>query len=175
LGIIPEGKGTMELPQNHFGREPRKQDDAPHRWVLKGTLDYSILMADRFYDQVVRYVSSTPGIVAVGGVSFRHYAVNGLVRPLNSVHLGAQLNAKALTSTVVGHSHVLSYSRAVSSDGRVLHGLSAGCCVIENDFHGYAGVEQQAWARGVACLHGVENGDYSLEWVSLKRLRSLYR
>jgi hypothetical protein len=141
---------------------------------LREMLDYSILQADRFYDEVCRYVGSTPGIVTVGGVSFRHYAVNGLARPLNSVHLGAQLNAKTLTSTVVGHSHVLSYARAVSSDGRVLHGLSAGCCVGEDDFHAYAGTSQQAWARGVVCLHGVENGDYSLEWVSLKRLRMLY-
>jgi hypothetical protein len=37
-----------------------------------------------------------------------------------------------------------------------------------------AGTSQQAWARGGACLHGVENGDYPLEWVSLKRLRDLY-
>jgi hypothetical protein len=161
------------LEGNHENRMTRHTEE-PENWALKGTLDYSILQADRFYDEVVRYVGSTPGIITVGGVSFRHYAVNGLARSLNSVHLGAQLNAKTLTSTVVGHSHMLSYARAVSSDGRVLHGLSAGCCIGEKDFHAYAGVGQQAWARGVCCLHGVANGDYSLEWVSLKRLRELF-
>jgi hypothetical protein len=95
-------------------------------------------------------------------------------KPISSLHLGAALNSKTLCSTVVGDSHLLSYARATSSDGRVIHGLSAGCCIGENDFHAYAGTAQQAWARGVVCLHGVENGDYSLEWVALKRLREVY-
>ena len=99
---------------------------------------------------------------------------NGLAKPINSLHLGAALNAKTLTSTVVGHSHLFSYSRATSADGRVIHGLSAGCCIGENDHHHYAGVSEQAWARGVCCLHGVEAGDYSLEWVALRRSWALY-
>jgi hypothetical protein len=146
----------------------------PEHWSLRGILEYSVLQADRYYDDIIRYSDSTPGIVSVNGVQFRHYAVNGLARPLSSLHLGAALNTKTMCSTVVGHSHLLSYAHAVSSDGRVIHGLSAGCAIGENDFHPYAGTSQQAWARGVTCLHGCENGDYSLEWVSLKRLRGLY-
>jgi hypothetical protein len=161
------------LEGNHENRMAR-HTELPDGWALRGVLDYAVLQADRFYDDVVRYVGSTPGILTVAGVQFRHYATNGLAKPINSIHLAAALNAKTLTSTVVGHSHLLSYARATSADGRVIHGLSAGCCIGEGDHHRYAGVSEQAWARGVCCLHGVEAGDYSLEWVSLRRLRGLY-
>jgi len=161
------------LEGNHENRMARATEE-PERWSLRGLLDYSILQTDRYYDEVVRYKGSTPGLTSVGGVTFRHYAPNGMSRPLNSMHLGYQLTQKMLTSTVVGHTHRFSYFRTTASDARVVHGLVAGCCISEDDFHEYAGTSQTSWDRGVACLHGCENGNYSLEWVNLNRLQQLY-
>jgi hypothetical protein len=78
------------LEGNHEQRISRATEE-PERWSLKGLPDYSILQADRYYDEIVRYKGSTPGLTTVGGVTFRHYAPNGMSKPLNSMRLGYQL------------------------------------------------------------------------------------
>lgn len=155
--------------------ESRMRRTVETDWALADVLSLDSLQLDRHYSDIVPYQGSTPGMINIGGVNFCHYAVSGsMCKAIASVHLGAALINKSHASTVMGHSHLLSYATQIVSDAskvRRLHGLSAGCLIAERDHHSYAGVSQSAWVRGCAFLDRVEDGDFDLEWISLRRMR----
>jgi len=170
---------TVFICGNH---EDKMRRTVERDFALAGLLHIDSLMLDRHYSDVVLYSGDHPRQdFSINGVTFAHYALNGAGKAMSAMALGAQLCRTLHSSTVVGHSHRFSYEQQVISggdrSGSRIHGLSAGCLVGEGpgDFHPYCGdYGRTQWARGMALLHRVENGDFDLEWVSLRRLRELY-
>ncbi len=107
------------------------------------------------------------------GVAFSHYFASGVMgRAVGGVNMGRNLILKTLGSAVVGHSHILDYSRQARQDGSGRHytGLSAGC-YFEDD-HAWAGPANRMYWRGFVVLRNVKDGDYDLETWEISRVRA---
>lgn len=156
---------------NHEDRISRALQSSPE---LSGTISLKDLDLDRNYDVVVEYDGyGTPGSITVDGVSYAHYVVAGIQgRALSSVHQGYQLLQKRHRSTTVGHQHVFSYnSQSVGTDTKI-HGLSIPCMT---DYPvDWAGNVTDLWDRGVIIKRNVYQGDYDLQFVSLRTLQKEY-
>lgn len=106
-------------------------------------------------------------VVEIEGVLFSHYFYN----PLSGRPYGGsaeyRLN-KIKRSFVQGHEQTFRTAEEYLSDGSVIKGLIAGACYLHDEpYKGYQGNNHY---RGVIMMHGVENGNYDLEQVSVKRL-----
>lgn len=158
------------LEGNHEHRIEKALDLSPE---LQDTIGFQDFDFNSYYDEVVRYDGDSPGIISLDGVLFSHYLVSGLMgRPVGGIHPASSLLQKSLQSCVVGHSHTVDYSVATSAGGRKLHGLVAG---VFTDYNfDWAGVVNNLYWRGVVILNAVENGQFDPEFVSMKRLESMY-
>lgn len=160
----------ITLIGNHEYRITRTINVQPE---LEGTVGYSDLELDYWYDDVVPYVGATPGTITVDGIIFAHYLVAGnSLRAISGEHHAFSLLAKQYSSCVVGHSHTLDYSLRFRGDGRKIHGLVSGCYI--DGFPPYAGLSAERWWRGVAFLSNTDNGNYDLQTISLDSLRKAY-
>lgn len=157
---------------NHEDRISRALSKSPE---LTGAISMKDLQLEYFYDDIVPYDGhSTPGVIDVDGIDYAHFVVAGISgRPLSSLHHGYQLLQKRHKSTTVGHSHVFSYDTQKFLKGtNSLHGLCLPCFV---DYPvDWAGNVTDLWDSGVVIKRGVENGNYDLEFVSMKRLKEIY-
>jgi hypothetical protein len=82
------------------------------------------------------------------------------------------LLTKQFASCTQGHSHLLDYCRRVDPNGNSILGLTVGCFF---DYHAdWAGPSNKFYWRGVIICRNVENGDYDLECISMKRLKDVY-
>lgn len=157
---------------NHEDRISRALSKSPE---LAGAISMKDLQLEYFYDDIVPYDGhSTPGVIDVDGIDYAHFVVAGISgRPLSSLHHGYQLLQKRHKSTTVGHSHVFSYDTQKFLKGtNSLHGLCLPCFV---DYPvDWAGNVTDLWDSGVVIKRGVENGNYDLEFVSMKRLKEIY-
>lgn len=100
--------------------------------------------------------------ITVDGITYCHYFTSGnSPMPISGENAARNLINKKLTSCVVGHSHLLSYARAVGADAKVYHGLVAGAYTEERE--SYAGQSNDSWWKGVAMLANVHEGDYDLQ------------
>jgi hypothetical protein len=157
---------------NHEDRIARALSKSPE---LNGAISMKDLQLEDFYDDVVYYDGhSTPGIIDVDGIDYAHFVVAGISgRPLGAQHQGHQLIQKRHKSTTVGHSHVFNYTAQKYDRGAsALHGLSLPC-FVDYDVD-WAGNVTDLWSTGVVIKHGVEDGNYDLEFVSMKRLKEIY-
>ena len=156
---------------NHDFRIERALQKSPE---LSGAISLKDLDLERYYDQIVPYDGyGTPGLVSIDGIQYGHYVPAGLTgKALSSIHQGYQLIQKRHRSTTVGHSHVFSYETQSVGMDKFIHGLSLPCFTEEN--FGWAGNITELWNRGVVIKREVENGDYDLEFVSLKKLKRVY-
>lgn len=155
---------------NHEDRISRALQTAPE---LSGTISMKDLELERNYDVVVEYDGyGTPGQVEIDGVTYAHYVISGISgRALSSLHQGYQLLQKRHTSTTVGHQHIFSFSRQ-DFKGRGLNGLCTPCLT---DYPvDWAGNVVDLWSRGVIVKRNVRDGDYDLEYISLKTLEERY-
>lgn len=160
----------VALHGNHEHRISRAISIQPE---LEGTISYEDLELDHFYDVVVPYQGSTPGVVDLDGISYAHYLVSGVSgRPISGEHLAYSLLSKQHASCVVGHNHTLDYCIRSRVDGRRIQALCAGVC--HDHYEDFAGEAQKLWWKGVCILRQVEDGCYDLETVSLDRLRREY-
>lgn len=161
---------AIRLIGNHEERIDRFIDRVPE---LEGTVSYSDLDLERHYDDVVYYDGRTPGTIEVDGVVYAHFFTSGVMgRPISGEHPGFSLLTKQFVSCTQGHTHVFDYCVRTVQDGSKIHGLIAGCA-IDYKMH-WPGETQKLWTTGVAIKHGVEGGQYDLEWVSLDRLKLEY-
>jgi hypothetical protein len=162
----------VTLHGNHEDRISRALAKNPE---LAGALSLKDLELERYYDAIVPYSGhGTPGEIEIDGVSYAHFVVSGISgRALAAQHQGFQLLAKRHRSTTVGHQHVFSYECESTHGGkRVLHGLSIPCMT---DYPvSWAGNVVDLWSRGIIIKRNVEEGNYDLEFVSLKRLVQEY-
>lgn len=160
----------VTLIGNHEQRIDRAIELQPE---LEGTVSYKDLQLTRWYNDVVYYNGSTPGVIELDGVHYGHYIVSGVQgRPVGGEHPGHSLLSKELTSCTVGHTHILDFSTRVGADRRRAFGLVAGC--FQDYVPGYAGEAARHWWRGVVVKRGVENGAYSPQFISIEELKKEY-
>lgn len=160
----------VRLIGNHEQRIDRALDQSPE---LAGTIGYSDLDIERYYDDVVYYDGQTPGTITIDGVTYAHYFVSGVMgRSVSGEHPAHALVTKQLVSCTQGHTHTFDYTIRTQHNGSKVHGLVAGCCV---DFKSnWAGETQKLWTPGVVIKRNVHKGMYDIEWVSLERLKKEY-
>lgn len=155
---------------NHEQRIERAADINPE---LYGTISYRDLDLDRYYDTIIDYNGSTPGILDVDGVSYAHYFVSGVLsRPIGGQHPGYSLVTKKLQSCTQGHTHVYDWNIGTDARGNKVMGLVAG--VFQDYNSSYAGEAQKLWTAGVTIKRHVEDGYYEPEFVSLQTLERMY-
>lgn len=156
---------------NHDYRIERALDKSPE---LQGAMSMKDLQLDHFYDEVVPYEGyGSPGLIEVDGIGYAHYVISGVSgKPLSAQHLGFQLLQKRHKSTTVGHQHVMSYDSQPLAQDKFIHGLALPCMT---DYPvDWAGMINGLWNRGVIIKRNVEDGDYDMEYISLKRLKKEY-
>lgn len=155
---------------NHEQRIERALDLQPE---LEGTVGYSDLQLDRYYDEVIPYEGQTPGSIEIDGVHYAHYFISGVMgRPIGGEHPAYSLLTKKYTSCTQGHTHVYDHCFRTRADGRKIFGLVAG---IFTDYRSdYAGEANDLWWQGAFIKRNVDRGAYDLEAVSIDRLRRTY-
>ena len=162
---------TIFLEGNHEQRQSRLLDLQPE---LDGAISFKDLDLNRSYDETVRYTGATPGTINIDGINYAHFVVSGVMgRPISGEHPAYTTLTKQFQSVAVGHIHTFDYSERTDISGRKVQSLVAGWY---GDYTApWAGREIcRLWSSGVAILHDVEDGEYDLEWVSLKRLKKEY-
>lgn len=161
----------VTLIGNHEQRIARAIDLQPE---LEGTISYRDLALERWYDDIVDYVGSTPGTIDVDGITYAHYLISGVSgRPISSEHQAHTILQKQFKSSTVGHLHTFDFCVKTTGDRRKIYGLCAG--VFQEHEPNFAGDANRLWWRGVLIKRGVSNGMYDLEQVSLERLKREYK
>lgn len=158
------------LEGNHENRIKKAINIQPE---LEGTIDFSDLEWDRYFDEIIPYEGLTPGVHVIDGIHYAHYFVSGgMGRPLGGEHPAATLLAKQHVSCSAGHSHLGDFSMRSLPSGDKIYGCVGGCF---QDFDAdWAGSANRLWYRGLVVCRGVSRGSYDPEFVSLERLRRMY-
>lgn len=152
---------------NHEHRISRAVEFSPE---LEGAISLGDLELDYFYDDVVHYNGSTPGVIEVEGISFAHYFTAGNTgRAIATEHSAYTLLSKNFTSSVAGHSHLLDLAVRTDNNGRKLMGAVVGC--YQDYDADWAGESNKKWSRGVALLKNVENGQFDFNWIGLDTIK----
>lgn len=160
----------VTLIGNHEQRIERAIDVQPE---LEGVISYDDLELERWYDVVVPYSGSTPGVIDIDGITYAHYLVSGVSgRAISGEHLAYSLLAKHYTSCTVGHNHTLDCCVRTNAAGKKMVGMCAG--VFQEHDSSYAGEANKLWWRGVVIKRNVQDGCYDPEFVSLDRLKKEY-
>lgn len=140
---------------------------------LDGAISFDHLEYPRYYDDIVRYNGTTPGVIEIDGILYAHYFISGVLgKPIGGDHPGYSLLTKGYTSQTCGHIHTLDWCIRTSAGGQKVHGLVAGVC--QDYVSPYAGNANNLWWRGVIVKRGVEDGNYDPEFISLERLKGVY-
>lgn len=110
--------------------------------------------------------------VEIDGIQYAHYFVTGVSgRPIGGEHPAYSLLTKRFRSSTCGHVHTFDYCIRTAGD-RKIHGAVVG---VYQDYHAdYAGPANDIWNAGVVVKRGVEDGNYDLEHISLKRIEEAY-
>lgn len=106
------------------------------------------------------------------GVCYSHLFVSGVQgRPFSSAR--AMVNKKGMSCTM-GHTHTLDHATLTKPTGDLIRGLVCGS-YHDPDHAGFAGAQVDSiWWNGLIHKHGVINGDYDLEEVSIRRMAEQY-
>lgn len=158
------------LEGNH---EQRIQRAIEIQEELDGAISFDHLEYNRYYNDIIRYSGTSPGVIEIDGILYSHFFISGILgKPIGGEHAGYSIITKALRSATCGHIHTLDYCIRTDGAGRRLHGLVAGCA-LDYEPH-YAGNANKLWWRGVILKKNVEEGNYDVEFISLDRLRKEY-
>src|SRR5262249_8469275 len=145
---------TVALIGNHSERIGRVIQARPE---LTGAIGYGDLDLEHYWDEVVHYVGTTPGIIEIQGILFAHYFVAGsFAKPINSVHSAYNITSKLHCSTVSAHTHLMSYyTTVVGGDGRRIQSLVCGWFgdATNPNVSAYCGLGSRSWWNGVCILH----------------------
>lgn len=155
---------------NHEHRIERALDLSPE---LVGTIGFNDFDLNTYYNEVVRYEGGTPGVLDIEGILFAHYFITGVSgRPIGGERPAHMLIDKTGVSTVAGHLHTFDYATRTNITNRVRNGLVCGC--YQDYDPDWSGNIAHIWRRGITILDNVENGDYDLQFISLKSMREEY-
>lgn len=103
----------------------------------------------------------------IDGIHYAHYFAN----PFSGKPYGgtiANMIQKIGFSFTMGHKQTLEWGRKDLANGQVIQGLIAGAFYQHNER--YKGPQGNHHWRGIIYKHGVKNGKYDLETISLHRL-----
>lgn len=155
---------------NHEQRIAKALDLSPE---LDGTISFRDLDLGRWYDTIVPYDGTSPGVIDVDGIQYAHYFVSGgMGRPIGGLHPAASLVNKRMVSSTCGHSHGADFRLHTAGDGRRVMGAFVGC--YQDYVNDWAGEAAKGWWSGVLMKHHVERGQYDPEFISLDRIRKAY-
>lgn len=158
---------------NHENRIKRALAHDPRIEGDKYGVSFTHLNNDLWYDEYHEYHNSAPALAEYDGIVYGHYVASGAYgHALNTKHHAASLVDKLASSVTVGHSHKLHYFKKADARPAPLNGLVAGC--FKGAEEKWAGQANQEWSKGVVVKRYVENGDYDMQWVSLKALEKEY-
>lgn len=161
---------TIVLEGNHEHRIERALDLSPE---LDSTIGFSDYNFEEYYDEVIRYDGGTPGVFQLDNILFAHYFITGVSgRPVGGERPAHMLLDKVGASCIAGHLHTFDYATRTNINRQTRNGLIAG--VYQDYDSEWAGNINHLWRAGVAILRNVEDGDYDLQWVSLKSLKDEY-
>lgn len=174
----PLRKAKRKLPYsyffvgNHEHRIEKALDLSPE---LEGTLTLEDLELDYYYDEVIDYDGSLPGIREIEGITFAHYLTSGVKGlPISGVHPAHAILTKGFKSSVVGHLHTTDYCVQTSNVGKRIQAI---VCGVYQDYEAaWAGHQvNQLWWPGLIVLHNVQgDGTFDPQWVSLDWLKRNY-
>ncbi len=156
----------VKILGNHEYRVARLLEMEP-RW------DGSISMDDfktrlPIQEEIVPFLE----MVEIDGVGYSHYFSSGVQgRPFSSARAMLQKTGSSLT---MGHVHTLDHALLTKPNGGRIRGLFAGS-FHDPDHKGFAGPQvDKAWWNGIIMKHDVNNGDYDIEEISVRRLLAEY-
>ncbi len=160
----------VTLHGNHEYRIHRAIELQPE---LEGAIGFGDLALDTWYDDIVPYEGTTPGIYGIDGIHYAHYFVSGVMgRPVGGIHPARSLLAKQYGSCTAGHLHLLDYSVDTTVSGTKMYGLVAGCYM---DYRAdWAGMVNDLWWSGVIIKRNVCGGTYDLEAISIDTIKKEY-
>lgn len=158
---------------NHEHRIKRAIQLQPELEGEKFGVSFRDLDLDTYYNDVVEYNGSTPGIIDIDDIIYSHFMISGVKGlPISGEHAAYSLLSKHFQSCTVGHLHTLDFSTRTKVDGTRINGLVCG--VFQDHKSSYAGEANKLWWRGVVIKRNVEKGNYDPEFVSLERLKKEY-
>lgn len=161
---------TIFLEGNHEHRIHRAIQLQPE---LEGAISYDDLQLDRYFDDVVLYTGSVPGVIEVDGISYAHYFVSGVAgRPVGGEHPATSLITKKLSSATQGHLHLADWSTRMALNGKRLMGCFVGC--YQDYRSDWAGSMSDLWWSGVVVKRNVEDGCYDPEFISIAAMKKEY-
>ncbi len=161
---------SIFIEGNHERRINRLLEISPE---LEGSVSFDDLRLSSNYRRVIRYEGTTPGVITLDGVAYSHYAISGVLgRAISGEHPAYSLLAKKHQSTTVGHLHVYDHCVRTGANGKKINGLVAG--VFQDYDADWAGEINRLWNRGIIIKKDVKDGEYDIEWISIKRLEREY-
>lgn len=161
------------LEGNHEHRIKKALQYSPELEGDRFGVSFKDLAFSEYYHQVVEYSGSTPGTYAVDGVHYAHYFISGVMgRPIGGEHHAHSLISKNMVSSTAAHSHLVDWAVRTDTSGKKIMGCVAG--VYQDYDSQWAGNINKLWWAGVVVKHGVEDGIYSPQFISLDQLRKEY-
>lgn len=163
---IPYNPETFICYGNHENRITRTIDKDRK---LDGIISLDDLQYTRFYKHVFPFLEQ----FQVDGITYKHYAW----KKMPDKAMGGELIARnilnhEMTSISVGHTPEFHYYEKFRGDGKRIQCMVAGAC-FEHYEH-YAGERNRQYWRGIVHKHGVSDGNYDLEQISIQRLFNDY-
>jgi len=156
----------IKLMGNHEQRVQRLLDYEP-KW------EGSVSMKD-FETRlpIVEHIVPYMDYANIDGIYYSHHWASGVQgRPFASAR--AMLSKRGVSCTM-GHSHSLDHAVLVKPSGDMIRGLIAGC-FQDPEHKGFGGLQvDNLYWNGIFMKHGVKNGSYDLEEISVKRLIQNY-
>lgn len=172
----PMKKRHMRRPRRVFtlgNHEQRIERAIQVQPELEGSIGYKDLRLEEYYNDVIYYKGSTPGLIEIDGVTYGHYFVTGISgRPTSGSNPSSLALSKSFRSVTQGHAHILDFASRPAIDGSKLYSLVAGC-FMEEDLN-WAGTMNKLWWRGCFIKRNVSKGQYDLEFISMERLKKAY-
>jgi len=152
-----------------IAHDPRLEDKKGQGYGVS----FGHLQTDHWFDDYHEYENSAPTLVNYDGVLYGHYVSSGNYgTAMSTKHHGYSLVEKLACSASVGHSHKFNYYHKADARPTPLNGLVVGC--FKGAEEAWAGQANNEWRKGLVVKRELENGNYDLEWVSLKRLEKEY-
>lgn len=109
----------------------------------------------------------------IDGIAYSHYFYDKDSR--YALGSARQVLNKKHQSSSWGHSHLFDYAEGTKGDGTRISALNVGCFLDPNQSMGYAGPQaRDRWRSGLVLKHGVNQGQYDLEWYSIERIQREY-
>lgn len=150
-----------------------------HEYRVQRLLDYEpkwdgMLSMDAFNARHCLKETVVPfmDMAIVDGVAYSHYFVSGtMARPFASAR--AMIGKRAMSCTM-GHNHGLDTALLTKPTGELIRGLIAGS-FHDPEHASFAGCQvDNIWWNGFIHKRRVNNGDYDMEEVSIRRLQEMY-